>query len=53
MSGSTVYNDEGNYGAQGIPDESSRPPYRCNAYGWIDLNGNLLLFGGLGYGNQS
>ena len=44
-------NNLGTYGTQGVPSPSNNPP--CSGFGinsWIDLNGNLWLFGG-GSGN--
>jgi hypothetical protein len=46
MSGSNVISQNGNYGIQGIPDESNMPPSRDLACGWTDLHGNFWLFGG-------
>jgi hypothetical protein len=46
MSGSNEGEQNGNYGIQGIPNESNMPSSRYLAIGWTDLNGNLWLFGG-------
>jgi hypothetical protein len=50
MSGSNQIRHNGNYGVQGIPNESNMPSCRENALGWTDLNGNLWLFGGVNSG---
>jgi hypothetical protein len=50
MSGSKETNQNGYYGIQGIPDGSNMPSARYGALGWIDLNGNLWIFGGTGSG---
>jgi hypothetical protein len=47
MSGSYDINQIGNYGEQGIPSEYNIPPSKTSALCWIDLHGNLWLFGGL------
>jgi N-acetylneuraminic acid mutarotase len=39
-----VYGTEGTAGAQNVPGS------RSEAIGWTDINGNLWLFGGAGYG---
>ncbi len=47
MSGTNTPGDSGNYGVQGVPSASNRPP--CRAWGvasFVDLNGNLWMFGG-------
>ncbi len=50
VSGSQEANAYGIYGMQGISDAMSRPGARQQAASWVDNNGNLWLFGGLGYG---
>jgi hypothetical protein len=50
VSGSQEPNAYGIYGTQGISDAMSRPGARQQAASWTDNNGNLWLFGGLGYG---
>jgi type IX secretion system substrate protein/galactose oxidase-like protein len=47
MSGTNTVNDAGDYGTQGVPSSSNRPPARGYGYAsWVDLNGNLWMFGG-------
>jgi hypothetical protein len=39
----------GNYGVQGIPSPFNNPPAKSyGADSWVDLNGNLWMFGGAG-----
>jgi hypothetical protein len=52
MCGSNEIDQNGNYGIQGIPDESNLPSSRRNALSWTDLNGNFWLFGGVNPGNS-
>lgn len=49
ISGSTDREQPGIYGTKGTPDPSNVPGARNWAVSWIDLGGNLWLFGGLGY----
>jgi hypothetical protein len=47
MSGTTIPNDPGIYGIPGIPSVNIYPPARNeSSSSWIDLAGNLWLFGG-------
>ena len=49
MKGSGVPNNLGTYGTQGVPSPTNNPPslsYGINS--WVDLSGNLWLFGGGG-----
>lgn len=39
----------GSYGTKGVPSASNVPGARAFAASWIDLQGNLWLFGGIGY----
>jgi N-acetylneuraminic acid mutarotase len=39
----------GVYGALGVPDAANTPGGRWGANSWTDINGNLWLFGGVGY----
>jgi hypothetical protein len=48
ISGDATINGVGSYGALGIPASSNSPPARTSATSWIDLSGNLWLFGGQG-----
>ncbi|HYV95566.1 MAG TPA: PKD domain-containing protein [Chitinophagales bacterium] len=48
--GSIVIDQPGTYGTQGIPSISNCPGARAwGAPTWVDHDGNLWLFGGLGY----
>ncbi|MEO5570246.1 MAG: T9SS type A sorting domain-containing protein [Bacteroidia bacterium] len=47
MKGSSMLNDTGNYGIQGIPSPFNLPPSRSwGAASWTDLSGDLWLYGG-------
>jgi len=46
VSGSNQSGQTGTYGTQGTPAASNVPGCRDGAVGWIDLSGNLWLFGG-------
>jgi N-acetylneuraminic acid mutarotase len=48
MSGNSMVNASGIYGTQGVPAITNVPGNRSFAISWIDTNGNLWLFGGLG-----
>jgi hypothetical protein len=50
IKGPGTANPIGNYGVQGVPSTTNYPP--CSSYGvnsWVDLNGNLWMFGGGGF----
>ncbi len=48
MNGTNTPGDLGNYGVRGVPSTSNRPPCRgWGAESWVDLNGNLWMFGGV------
>ena len=49
IAGSNAINQPGTYGTQGAADMANIPGGRSKAVGWIDANGNLWLFGGIGY----
>ncbi len=54
IKGSSVYNDPGSYGTQGVPSSTNNPPARgMGVATWVDLNGDLWLFGGSGSGSYS
>jgi len=53
MSGSSTLNQPGVYGTVGVPAASNTPGSRMNPSNWSDVNGNLWLFGGLGYDSNS
>lgn len=46
MGGSNVVNQSGAYGTLGAPAPGNGPGSRDNGVGWIDMSGNLWLFGG-------
>ena len=48
-SGSDVVNQKGTYGALGVATASNIPGARLWAVSWVDLSGNLWLFGGSGF----
>jgi len=49
MSGTHAYNDSiGSFGTQGVASPSNRPPsIGFGAASWVDLQGNLWMFGGV------
>jgi N-acetylneuraminic acid mutarotase len=49
MGGSTVKQQPGVYGTQGIAAPSNIPGARWGAFNWKDASGNFWLFGGYGY----
>ena len=49
MSGSNIGASQGVYGTLGVAAASNVPEGRFNAQGWTDQNGNLWLFGGIGF----
>jgi hypothetical protein len=53
MTGTTTPNALGIYGTQGVPSVNNCPGARRDAASWVDLNGNLWLFGGEGYASFS
>ncbi|HKR03890.1 MAG TPA: T9SS type A sorting domain-containing protein [Bacteroidia bacterium] len=47
IKGSSMLNDTGSYGLQGIPSVTNAPPSRSwGAATWTDLNGDFWLYGG-------
>jgi N-acetylneuraminic acid mutarotase len=48
VSGSNGLNDNGLYGTQGVPSTTNVPGGRLEPISWMDLSGNLWLFGGYG-----
>ncbi len=49
LSGSVVSNQAANYGTILVANPSNIPSSRYGSIGWSDLNGNLWLFGGVGF----
>jgi hypothetical protein len=48
MGGSTSYNQPGMYGTLGVPVPNNIPGARMSAARWVDKQGTLWLFGGVG-----
>jgi hypothetical protein len=48
VSGDNITSQTGVYGAKGVGDISNKPGTRSGSVSWIDLSGNLWLFGGYG-----
>ncbi|MEJ7683837.1 MAG: kelch repeat-containing protein [Segetibacter sp.] len=48
VQGDTTVNALGVYGVKGIPGAANKPGARDGGISWIDLSGNLFLFGGYG-----
>lgn len=48
MGGSTSYNQPGTYGTLGDPSANNIPGARMSAARWVDKQGTLWLFGGVG-----
>jgi hypothetical protein len=48
MGGSTSYNQPGTYGTLGVPAANNIPGTRMSAARWVDKQGTLWLFGGVG-----
>jgi uncharacterized delta-60 repeat protein len=49
LSGDSVAQRPGVYGTKGVPSVNNKPGARNRAVSWKDANGNLWLFGGLGF----
>ena len=49
MSGSDLKNQPGIYGTQGVADAANVPGARYDSTSWTGSDGNLWLFGGIGY----
>jgi gliding motility-associated-like protein len=47
MKGSSVTNNTGSYGVQGVPSPANDPPSMYAALSWTDPAGNFWLYGGL------
>ena len=50
VDGSTIDNQYSVYGTEDVPDAANVPGARDGAVSWRDADGNLWLFGGVGYG---
>ncbi|MFN8154885.1 MAG: kelch repeat-containing protein [Bacteroidia bacterium] len=46
ISGKSTSGSVGNFGVQGVPNPTNEPPALYEPCEWIDLDGNLWLFGG-------
>jgi hypothetical protein len=53
ISGSSSGNEHGSYGDKGVPSPSNVPGGRESSTGWRDNDGNLWMFGGVGYDERS
>jgi N-acetylneuraminic acid mutarotase len=53
VSGSNTIKQSGTYGTKGTADPSNVPGARDAAVSWLDSQGNLWLFGGMGYGSDN
>ncbi len=55
VSGFSVYDptQPGVYGTKGTPAAGNVPGGRSNAFGWMDSSGNLWIFGGVGWGDET
>jgi N-acetylneuraminic acid mutarotase len=51
VSGSSSGSQDGLYGVKGIADAANTPGARQEAVSWVDLHGDLWLFGGNGFGS--
>lgn len=49
VSGDNSMNQSGVYGTKGVAADANKPGGRWQLSSWIDLSGNLWLFGGMGY----
>ncbi|MGI8906816.1 MAG: kelch repeat-containing protein [Candidatus Sumerlaeaceae bacterium] len=53
MKGTSILNQQGTYGSQGVPDPANTPGTRRGAVSWTDNAGNLWLLGGAVYNGTS
>lgn len=51
VGGSDTVNAIGSYGNQGVAASTNAPGARWSPTGWTDVNGDVWLFGGVGYGS--
>lgn len=49
VSGSSVQNQLGTYGTQGVSDAANTPGARANSVSWIDEGGDFWLYSGTGF----
>lgn len=52
MKGDTIRAQFGIYGTKGVASATNKPGSRTLSVGWVDLSGNLWVFGGEGYANS-
>lgn len=52
VAGDTVLNVSGVYGTKGVASPGNKPGSRVSGVSWTDNDGNLWLFGGLGYASE-
>lgn len=52
MGGSDVINQSGNFGTKGIPSTENIPSARQAASSWVDLSGNIWIYGGSGWDSE-
>jgi N-acetylneuraminic acid mutarotase len=53
MKGDNITSQYGIFGTQGVSAATNKPSSRSNSVSWIDVSGNLWLFGGFGYSSNS
>jgi hypothetical protein len=53
MGGASVANQHGIYGTLGVPSANNSPGARIEASVWVDVSGDVWLFGGYGYDDGS
>jgi len=49
VGGSDVVTQEASYGTKGVSSPTNMPGGRSSSMSWMDTNGNLWMFGGLGF----
>lgn len=49
LAGDSIAQQSGIYGIKRVPNVNNKPGARSRAVSWKDVNGNLWLFGGLGF----
>jgi N-acetylneuraminic acid mutarotase len=53
ISGNKTLNVQGIYGTKGVPNIANYPGSRAGSVSWVGLQGNLWVFGGIGYATGS